>query len=274
MTNPWKREVILGDGQVRLLLGDCREILPTLGNVDAVVMSPPYNQLDGLNRKPSGLWGDKSCGLGFVQSWQDMGYADCLQESDYQLQQNKLFSAIRGVCNPTASLFYNHQLRWRDGVLLHPVQWFQPDGWRPQTEIIWDRAGGMMFNARMFVRFDERILWFTASDKWKWNQDCVGLGTIWRIARAQNKEHPVAYPVELPTNCIVAATDAFDTVLDPFCGSGTTGVAAVKLGRRFIGIEIEPRYFDIAVRRISDALKQPDMFIEKPKSAKQGALGL
>jgi site-specific DNA-methyltransferase (adenine-specific) len=57
--------------------------------------------------------------------------------------------------------------------------------------------------------------------------------------------------------------------LDPFMGSGTTGVAAVKLGRKFIGIEIEPKYFDIACRRISEALKQPDMFIEKPKPATQ-----
>ena len=63
-------------------------------------------------------------------------------------------------------------------------------------------------------------------------------------------------------------------ILDPTFGSGTTGVAAVNLGRRFIGIEIEPKYFDIACRRISDALKQPDMFIEKPKPATQEALSL
>jgi site-specific DNA-methyltransferase (adenine-specific) len=55
-------------------------------------------------------------------------------------------------------------------------------------------------------------------------------------------------------------------------GSGTTGVAAVKLGRKFIGIEIEPRYFDIACRRIGEALRQPDMFIEQPKPPKQEAM--
>lgn len=70
------------------------------------------------------------------------------------------------------------------------------------------------------------------------------------------------------------ATTRGQTILDPFMGSGTTGVAAVKLGRKFIGIEIEPKYFDIACRRISEALKQPDMFIEKPKPAKQETLGL
>lgn len=60
--------------------------------------------------------------------------------------------------------------------------------------------------------------------------------------------------------------------MDPFMGVGSTGVAAVKLGRKFIGIEIEPKYFDIARRRISDALARPDLFIEAPKPAKQEAM--
>ena len=54
------------------------------------------------------------------------------------------------------------------------------------------------------------------------------------------------------------------TILDPFMGSGTTGVACARLGRSFIGIEIEPRYFDIACKRIEDAYKQADLFIAAP----------
>lgn len=61
-------------------------------------------------------------------------------------------------------------------------------------------------------------------------------------------------------------------VLDPFMGSGTTGVACAKLGRKFIGIEIEPKYFDIACKRIEQAYKQPDFFVERPKKQKQEAL--
>ncbi len=57
-------------------------------------------------------------------------------------------------------------------------------------------------------------------------------------------------------------SDEGETVLDPFMGSGTTGVACAKLGRRFIGIEIDESYFDIACRRIEEAYRQPDMFIE------------
>lgn len=59
-----------------------------------------------------------------------------------------------------------------------------------------------------------------------------------------------------------------DTILDPFMGSGSTGVAAVKLGRKFIGIEREPKYFDIACRRIEAAYAQPDMFVARPSEPK------
>ena len=259
-----RKEVIIGD--CRLLLGDCLEILPTLGNVDAVVTSPPYNQMTGLLRPPSGSWAKKDFGRGFVENWQSKGYTDDLPEDDYQVRQNEIFGLIRAVCNDTASLFYNHQIRWRNGVMLHPVDWFKPNGWRLRSEIIWDRGGGMMFNARMFCRFDERVMWFTASGDWKWDQKYVGLGTIWRIAREQNKEHPVAYPVELPMNCIGASTDVGDTVLDPYAGSASTGVACVRLGRKFIGIEIDEGYFDIACRRIADAVARPDLFISTAKA--------
>jgi len=92
-----------------------------------------------------------------------------------------------------------------------------------------------------------------------------------RAPRTDNDHHPTEKPVGLMTAICEWTAGA---ILDPFMGSGTTGVAAVKLGRKFIGIEIEPKYFDIARKRISEALKQGDMFIEKPKPAKQEILEL
>ena len=80
---------------------------------------------------------------------------------------------------------------------------------------------------------------------------------------------PCPKPVAWMRWAISRGSRVNETILDPFMGSGTTGVAAVKLGRKFIGIEIEERYFSIACRRISDALKQPDMFIDPPKVAEQ-----
>ena len=187
------RREVLAEG-VEIWLGDSRELEPPAG-IDCIVTSPPYNQMDDIaKRAPSGLWGDKTGGLGFVSNWKENGYSDDVSEAEYQAQQNELFARFAPSCSPTASLFYNHQIRWRDGVALHPIKWFQPEGWNLRTEIIWDRGGGMMFNARMFVRFDERIIWFVRGGQWKWNQASVGLGTVWRVAREQNKEHPVAFP--------------------------------------------------------------------------------
>jgi site-specific DNA-methyltransferase (adenine-specific) len=236
-------------GAATLYLGDCREIVPTLADIECIVTSPPYNQLGGTS-KPSGMWAEDSFGVKATEGWGESGYFDTLTEDDYQREQSELFTALAGACTETASLFYNHQLRWRDGVCLHPVEWFKPSNWNLRSEVIWDRGGGMMLNARMFCRYDERILWFVRGKRWKWNQDQVGLGTVWRISVAQNKDHPVAFPVEMPTRCIAATTDPGDIVLDPYSGSATTGVAAVKMGRRYIGIEREERFFDIACRRI------------------------
>jgi len=243
------------DSHVTIYNGDCRDVLLTLSGVSCVVTSPPYNQLSGIaGGVASGLWGDRAGGLGFVERWADCGYADDLPEGEYQALQNETFSAIRGACSDDASLFYNHQVRWRDGSMLHPVNWFHPVGWALRQEIIWDRGGGMMFNARMFCRFDERILWFIAGKTWQWNQEMVGLGTIWRIPKEQNKPHPVAFPTEIPARCIAATTTAGGIVLDPFMGSGTTLVAAKNLGRKAVGIEIEERYCEIAAQRCSQGV--------------------
>lgn len=86
------------------------------------------------------------------------------------------------------------------------------------------------------------------------------------------KQHPTQKPVELMKWCIGFLPENH-TILDPFMGSGTTGVACVNLGRKFIGIEIEPKYFDIACRRIAEAYKQPRLFDEpKPKEPEQPSM--
>lgn len=247
-------------GDATLYLGDAKEIAPTLNGVSCVVSSPPYNTLDRIPKIPTGLWASSDAGSGFVRALASSAYPDGLEEADYQRRQNLLFEAIAGACLPTASLFYNHQLRWREKKCLHPVDWFRPLDWRLRQEIVWDRGGGMMFGARMFCRFDERILWFTRSDTWKWNQASVGDGTVWRIAREQNKEHPVAFPEAVPRRCIRAVTDEDDLVLDPFMGGGTTGIAALRLCRKFVGIEINERWFDSACRRIEHEARQPRLF--------------
>lgn len=256
------------DGTVRLYLGDCLEVLPTLEgeSVTCIVTSPKYNQLSAIPEKATGSWADSHGGAGFVRKWNESGYDDEMEEGDYQQEQNRIFAECSRLATPDGSLFYNHQVRWRDGVILHPVQWFRPEGWKLREEIIWDRGGGMMSNAKMFCRFDERILWFDKG-RHKWNQPATGYGTIWRIARMQQQQgkiHPVQFPEDIPLRCVEACTDVGDVVLDPYGGSMTTGIVAVKIGRKFIGIEKSKKYFWESVKRISAELTRHPLLEPAP----------
>jgi site-specific DNA-methyltransferase (adenine-specific)/modification methylase len=97
----------------------------------------------------------------------------------------------------------------------------------------------------------------------------------WSIGatNAERVGHPTQKPVALMEWCLGFLPDA-KTILDPFAGSGTTGVACVKTGRAFIGIERDPDYFAIMCKRIDDAYRQPDLFIPQPPKPKQEALDL
>ncbi len=85
---------------------------------------------------------------------------------------------------------------------------------------------------------------------------------------ASNKEHPCAKPQKAWNWLVNKVSLHGETVLDPFMGSGTTGVSCVNLGRKFIGIEISEKYFDVSCRRIESAVRQPDMFLKKEKTEK------
>lgn len=87
------------------------------------------------------------------------------------------------------------------------------------------------------------------------------------------KEHPTQKPVRLMEWCIDHAPES-ETICDPYMGSGTTGVAAVKMGKKFVGIEREPKYFDIACKRLEDAQRQKSMFEQPEARAEQHGLAL
>ena len=216
---------------VTLYLGDCREILPTLGKVDAVVTDPPYGiGADEAAAKNKGKWGWKYYG---DSSW------------DKQRPPPSLILQLLEISK--------HQIIWGGNYftdLLPPtMQW-----------LIWDKG------QRDFSLADLEMAWSSQR----------AAARIFDYPRAKaladGKEHPTQKPVEVMRWCLGFVPDACVSILDPFMGSGTTGVAAVRLGRKFIGIEIDPKYFDIACRRIQAALDAPDMFVEPPKPAKQEAM--
>lgn len=213
------RREILADG-IECWLGDCREILPTLGKVDAIVTDPPYGIAatwkGGFSQKHG--WGKASVEAGLRNEW------------DAAAPDKELFDLIRSISR--------EQVIWGGNYFELPPSrcWF-----------VWNKP------ERNFTLAEAELAWT--------NRDNVVRVIDFRRSDV-GREHPTQKPVEVMRWCI-EKLDA-DLICDPFMGSASTGVAAVKLGRKFIGIEIEPKYFDIAVRRIEDALKRPDLFIPAP----------
>lgn len=121
-------------------------------------------------------------------------------------------------------------------------------------------------NARKFAPSHEFFYGFGVPHYW--DDSFNILMSVWRVTPQTFVGHPCPFPIELVSPIIKASVPPNGSVLDPFMGSGTTGVACAKLGRKFIGIEIEPKYFDIACKRIEDAYRQGDLFIEPPKKEK------
>jgi site-specific DNA-methyltransferase (adenine-specific) len=250
---------------ITLYLGDCREILPTLGKVDAVVTSPPYNMGDHPSSNSGhakSLWRADKLPEGYGV------HTDAMPLAEYEIWQRNLLSLLWASLSPKGAIFFNHKPRPRNRELWIPLR-LNPN--LPLRQIIiWARGGGFNFSHCHFVPTHEWIMIFAKYEFEFKSRGATSCGDIWYIPASPDSEHPAPFPVELALRCIEPTN--CQLIADPFMGSGTTGVAAVKLGRKFIGIEIEPKYFDIACRRIQDAIDRPDMFIEKPKAAKQEAM--
>ena len=242
----YKRKEQLSD-DITLFCGDCLEVMPTLGKVDAVVTDPPYGigadkaakaaaeQRKAAKARPLGQ--RTKAGRG----WVDYGataWDDVRPSSD-------IFTLMLSISR--------HQIIWGGNYftdLLPPtMQW-----------LVWDKG------QRDFSLADCEIAWGSQHKA----------ARIFNYARASaladGKVHPTQKPIALMKWCIEKLPTDAQTILDPFMGSGTTGVACVKLGRKFIGIELDEAYFDIACKRIEDALKRPDLFVQAaPPKAKQDA---
>jgi len=235
---------------VTLHLGDCREILPALGKVDAVISDPPYGDKETHAQHLSSVTLRDGTPAG-----QALGFAGISAAELVDHAAKWVSLAQRWV---VFSCEWKHAHKLEDaGFLVRLGIWRKPDG---APQFTGDRPGTGW----------EAIAICHRPGRKKWNGG--GRHAVWTVPKGQGDGHPTQKPVQLAMQFVTDFTDAGETVLDPFMGSGTTGVAAVKLGRKFIGIEIEARYFDIACKRISDALKQPDMFVEPPKPAKQDVL--
>lgn len=265
-------------GDATLYLGDCLEILPTLGKVDAVVTSPPYNlgttSGPGLSGKKLGHYSDKAgmAGRGGRGKWAggDLinGYGahdDAMPHDEYVAWQHKCLQACWALLPENGAIFYNHKPRVLNGLLVTPLE-YNP-GLPVRQIVIWARAGGVNFSTAHYLPTHEWIVIFAKEDYRLRDKSASGVGDLWYIPQKKDPDHPAPFPLELPSR--ILETNKVEMACDPFMGSGTTGVACTKLGRKFIGIENEPKYFDISCKRIEDAYRQGDMFVEPPKRTKQ-----
>lgn len=248
------RKEIIGDCE--LWLGDCREILPTVGKVDAVVTDPPY------------------CSGGFSESGKQaakgMGLrSETIREIGWFTNDNMTTAGIAWLMGFVASWCYR-SLR-QGGTLTAFTDWrmvghlapaIEAARFRYQNLVVWNKGNaglGTGFRAQheLAMHFSKGVAEYHSFD----------FGNVITTSRVHSsaREHQTEKPVELIATIAEVVSPTGGTVLDPFMGSGTTGVACVKLGRKFIGIEIEPKYFDIACRRIEQAYAQPDLFVQPPQ---------
>ena len=210
-------------GNATLYLGDCLEILPTLGQFDAVVTDPPYGigESKGRNKSRSKLAVSKDYGN---DEWDN----EPITKQDVDL--------IRNIS------------KWQ---IIFGGNYFE----LPPTKcwLVWDKENG----ATDFA--DAELAW-TNLDK------AVRLKRyMWHGMLRANKEprgdHPTQKPVGIMEWVISHLPQDVETIIDPYMGSGTTGVACAKMGKTFVGIEREQKYFDIACQRIEQAYAQADMFV-------------
>ncbi len=241
------RTEVLADG-VTLYLGDCRELLPTLGKFDAVVTDPPYGIKEAAGKNASRskpMKGHQVRMPGKTIVAKD--YGD--KAWDDKPISVEVLQAVLGASKWSIIFGGNY-------YALPPTSCW----------LVWDKLNGDSDFA------DCELAWTNLPKavrriRFMWNG-------MFRANGEGRGDHPTQKPIEVMRWCIGHLPEPALTILDPFMGSGTTGVAAVKMGRQFTGIEIDPGYFDIACRRIAAALKEPDLFIEAPQPMKQEALPL
>ena len=223
--------------------GDCRDVLPTM-KVDCVVTSPPYNTLP-RTAKASGLHADRKTGVNAWLTKASQSYSDSLPESEYQ----DWLSSIVATCLRVSKgiVWVNHKVRYRDGIAIHPARMLP---FPIYSEVIWNRGGSMALNCRRYAPSHETVLGFGAPHFW--DDATNSLMTVWSIVCGYDPyDHPCAFPEELPRRLIASSCPIDGTALDPFMGSGTTLVAAKRLGRKAIGIELEEKYCEIAAKRLA-----------------------
>lgn len=235
---------------------DCLEGMKSIPDdtVDLIVTSPPYNNF--RNRRTQKNREDYWKRTNIVYK----DFSDKMSDEDYMDWQIACINEMVRIIKPTGTIAYNHKDRIFNFEVLSPLTWILKTNAKYRQRITWDRCGMQAYNPVRFYRCEEDIYILGKDKNFKWNKDAARYMSIWKIPPTVNKDFPCSFPEEIPKRCIEAFTDKGDIVLDPFSGSGTTAIAALKLNRKFIGFEISQEYVGIANERIQKETFQLKLF--------------
>lgn len=212
-------------GDCLLINGDCLDIFPLLGPAETIVSDPPF-------------------GMCFVSSRRK------LETKHIPIQNDQDAEMLRWITAIPASHSKYIFCRWDNLKDVPP----------PKSAITWIKNNHSMGDLEHEHARQTELILFYNGDKHFFPKGRPN--DVIKADRTGNGHHPTEKPVSL-MEVLVSYTSG--TVIDPFMGSGSTGVACAKSSRKFIGIEIESKYFDIACSRVKEAYQQPDLFIEPPK---------
>jgi len=228
--------------------GDCLTEMKKMadGSVDIIVTSPPYNLGEGQGGFPTqkGKWKSAKLREGYD------GHGDAMPYADYVAWQKAFLLECWRLIPEDGAIFYQHKNRVQNGVLRTPHD-LNP-GLPLRQIIVWDRGSGMNFN-RAFATPSHEVIYVFAKPEFRFRKG-HGLKDVIKVLPDRGNPHPAPFPLELP-RMLIAATEA-TTVCDPFCGSGSTGVAALMEGRRFVGIEQSAEYCRMAHKRLAEARRE------------------
>ena len=258
---PWARAEVIGD--CLLLQGDCLEVMPHLGRVDAVVTDPPY----GNNNHD----GDFNARLNEHRGIESQPIANDGPEAMRRVVDGMLTAAV-GILPSEASAC----CCFCGGGGPTPVfAWLanrmDQGGLAFFHSVIWDKRNPGL-GQRYRRQHEMLMVAHRQGGRIRWGEERAPVPNIYSEMPPRERMHPNEKPERLMRWVVENHSRTGDLILDPFMGSGTTGVACVKEGRRFIGIELDPGYFDTACKRVAEAVAQPDLFIAPPQKPVQEQL--
>jgi site-specific DNA-methyltransferase (adenine-specific) len=232
-------------GNATLYHGDCQELIASIPKADLVCTDPPYLVSKG------GYAGDLQLQGGFGGWMRGYGNKGDIVECNLEFS-DWLPLVFECLAECSQAYFMTNGRNLKDMQVAGEAA-----GFRLHTVLVWDKRAALP--NKYYQNITEFGLFMFKGKAKTINKP--GSKNLVSIFQRDESEHPTEKPVELMRYWIGNSSMPDNLVLDPFMGSGTTGVAAVQMGRKFIGIERDERYFQIACKRIEDAQRQGDMFL-------------